>query len=305
MNEFVKNDIKTTDIAPFSVRVNDDVKARLKQLQEESGATQPDFYRSLVALYIENKGLRETKTQEEEDIASALSVISNSTITLINRLDDNKKAQKRAAERYTIDLDDLNIKLENVSEYNDSLLKDLEKASAENEYLKEQIENMKGDMQVRIEKINNEAAKELEVVKNEMKKKFKNLQTVADTIGEIKEQAKYDKEALKKAEKELSQCIEIVNQEKAKVFSLETGNTEMRMKLEASNADVSRLQSEINILKENFTSLSLQLSHETIAKNRAEAKLEFLEPQLSLLNNEFLSLRTAHAELEYKINKTK
>ena len=198
MNEFGKSDIKTTDIAPFSVRVNDDVKARLKQLQEESGANQPDFYRSLVALYIENKGLRETKTQEEEDIIGALAVISNSTIALINRLDDNKKAQKRSAERYVIDLDELNIEIENMREYNVSLTADLEKVNAENNSLKEQLGKMERDMRAQIEKINNEAAREIEIEKSNMKKKLKNLQTVADTISEINEQAKNDKESLKK-----------------------------------------------------------------------------------------------------------
>ncbi|MBC8015671.1 MAG: hypothetical protein H7X79_08005, partial [Sporomusaceae bacterium] len=285
----------TTDIAPFSVRVNDDVKARLKQLQEESGANQPDFYRSLVALYIDNKGLREAKTQEEEDIIGALAVISNSTIALINRLGDNKKAQKKSAERYAIDLEDLNIEIENMREYNVSLAADLEKANAENNNLKEQLENMERDMQAQIEKINHEAAREIEIEKSNMKKKLKNLQTVADTISEIKEQGKYDKESLKKTEKEISQFIEIANQEKAKVSSLETANTEMRMNLESRNADISRLQSEIDAIKESSVTLSLQLSHEAIAKNRAEAKLEVLEPQLHALNKEIHSMRTAYA----------
>jgi len=300
MNEFGKSDLKTTDIAPFSVRVNDDVKARLKQLQEESGATQPDFYRSLVALYIENKGLRETKTQEEEDIARALSIISNSTIALINRLDDTKKAHKQSAERYSIDLADLNIEVENMNQHNISLSGELEKSNAENEYLKEQLENMEREMQVRIDKMNNEAAKELEVVKNDMKKKLKNLQTVADTINEIKDQGKYDKEALKKAEKEINQFIEIANREKAKVSSLEMTNTEMRAKLESSHFDINRLELEINAIKENSASLSLRLSQETIAKNRVEAKLEILEPQLQTLNKEIISMRTAYMELQQK-----
>jgi len=300
MNEFGKSDIKTTDIAPFSVRVNDDVKARLKQLQEESGSTQPDFYRSLVALYIENKGLRETKTQEEEDIARALAVISNSTIALINRLDDNQKAQKNSAERYSIDVEDLTIEVENMSQYNVSLAADLEKAMVENESLKEQLESMEQNMQIRINRINDAAAKELEVVKLEMKKKLKNLQTVADTISEIKEQGKYDKEAMKKTEKEISQFIEIANQEKMKVSALESTNGEIRAKLEARNADISRLETEITILTEKSTSLSLQLSHEIIAKNRAEGKLEILEPQLHALNKEIISMRTAYMELHQK-----
>jgi len=300
MNEFGKSDLKTTDIAPFSVRVNDDVKARLKQLQEESGATQPDFYRSLVALYIENKGLRETKTQEEEDIARALSIISNSTIALINRLDDTKEAHKQSAERYSMDLADLNIEVENRSQYNVSLSEELEKSNAENEYLKEQLENMEREMQVRIDKINKEAAKELETVKNDMKKKLKNLQTVADTINEIKDQGKYDKEALKKAEKEITQHIEIRDQEKVKIASLESINTEMRVKLESSQVDINRLNLEINALKENSASLSLLLSHETIAKNRAEAKLEILEPQLQALNTEIAVIRSANIESQQK-----
>jgi len=303
MNEFGKSDIKTTDIAPFSVRVNDDVKARLKQLQEESGSTQPDFYRSLVALYIENKGLRETKTQEEEEIVRALAVISNSTIALINRLDDNQKAQKNSAERYSIDVEDLTIEVENMSQYNVSLADDLERTMIENESLKEQLESMERNMQVRIDGINNTAAKELEVVKLEMKKKLKNLQTVADTISEIKEQGKYDKEALKKTEKEISQFVEIANQEKIKVSVLESTNGEIRAKLEARNADISRLEAEITILTEKSTSLSLQLSHETIAKNRAEGKLEILEPQLHALNKEIIATRNAYIE-SYKNKST-
>ena len=94
----------------------------------------------------------------------------------------------------------------------------------------------------------------------------------------------------------MSQFIEIGNQEKTKAYSLETVNTEMRVKLESRNADIARLQSESDVIKKYSDSLSLQLSHETIAKNRAEAKLEILEPQLHALNQEINAMRTIHME---------
>lgn len=298
MNEFGKSDVKTTDIAPFSVRVSDDVKARLKQLQEESGATQPDFYRSLVALYIENKGMRDVKTQEEEDISGALSVISNSTIALINRLNDSKKAQKKSAERYNADLEELNRQVENMNEYTCSLVADLESVKTENEDLKKQLESVTANMQERMEKLNDKAAKEIEAVKNTMQKKINNLQVVADTIGELSEQAKYARQAVSKAEYELIQSTEAIDREKSNVVSLENSNSELKIRFESCYADNGRLQVEIDVLKENLSALSLHLSSETIAKNRAEAKLEILEPQLTALTREINSIRSSHTNVK-------
>ena len=249
MNEFGKTDIKTTDIAPFSVRVNDDVKARLKQLQEESGATQPDFYRSLVALYIETKGMRDAKTQEEEDIAGALSVISNSTIALMNRLNDSKKAQRKSAERYNADLEELNRQVENMNEYTCSLVADLESVMSDNEDLKKQLESVTTNMGERIEKLNDKAAKEIEVVKNTMQKKINNLQVVADTIGELSEQAKNARQAVSKAEYELIQSIEATNREKSNLVSVENSNAEIKIRFDSCRADNGRLQTKIDALK--------------------------------------------------------
>ena len=302
MNEFGKSDSKTTEFAPFSVRVSDDVKARLKQLQEESGSTQPDFYRSLVALYIQHKGLREIKTQEEEDIENALAVISHSTLSLINRFDDNKKAQKIANERYAADLDDLNRTVEDLNKCNTSLSEEIQSVTAQNEELKKQLESMKHDTRVKIEKINSEVAKEVEMVKTTMNKKLSNLQAVADTINEIKEQAKLAKETLHKAEEERDKHINIATKEKAKIISLETTITEMQLRLKTSHNDIDRLQSEIEKIKETSSSLSSQLSCEIIAKNRAEAKLEILEPQINVLNQENASLRSNYIELERSKN---
>ncbi len=289
MNEFGKSDIKTTDIAPFSVRVTEDVKARLKQLQEESGATQPDFYRSLVGVYIENQGIRDGKTQEEEDIMGALAVISNRTIALVNRLSDKERAQRKATERYNADLEEMHKEIESLNEVAALQTADSTIVIAENESLKKQVENLAIAMQEQSNKLNHKAAKEIEDVKHKLQKKIDNLQMVADTITEMREQVNYFKETASKAEYELHQSIEVISQEKNKINILDNSNKELKIRFEATSIDNSRLQAEVDILKEKLAALSLQLSEETIAKNRAEAKLEILEPRFALLKQESLA----------------
>jgi len=294
MNETANKDIKTTDLAPFSVRVNDDVKARLKQLQEASGATQPDFYRSLVALYTEHKSMRGEKSQEEEDIANAVSVITNSTLSLINRLHDTKKSQKISAERYSADLDELNVKLEESREYSTSLLGEIDKKNADYEELKQQLDQQTVIMQEKIEDVKRKAANDIENVKNTMQKKINNLQTVANAINEISEQGKSVKQALQKAEHEASQSSEILQHEKNKVTTLENSNRDLKVTIDSCQNENNRLKMEIDALKEELSTITLRLSNESIAKSRIEGKLEILEPQISILNKEIAALRSSY-----------
>ena len=79
----------------------------------------------------------------------------------------------------------------------------------------------------------------------------------------LKEQNKLAKEALHKAEEERDKHINIVHQEKAKIISLETAVAEMQLRLKTSHNDISRLQSEIEKIKELVGDKKVRFSRKT------------------------------------------
>jgi len=287
-----------SEISGFSIRVSDDTKIRLSEIQKESGKTQPDFYRELVSLYVNNNDMSEAKTHEEEDAINAMNVIANSIRSLVTRVDDSKKAQRVASDRYAVDLTKFMQTNDEINKENTALLIQNEELSIQNVELLAQLEAIKLETQLKVESIITKSVSEIEALKIKMQKQIDNLQAVADTALEYKEQAKSAQQAEKNFIKQLDdqktnldqKNIEIRNQtseltkQTALITKLESDKLALQTRLESSNdikgqaiGELKATNAQARHMQEEIADFSSKLNAELLKNFNLSKRIEELE----------------------------
>jgi chromosome segregation ATPase len=242
--------------------------------------------------------MSEAKTHEEEDAINAMNVIANSIRSLVTRVDDSKKAQRVASDRYAVDLTKFMQTNDEINKENTALLIQNEELSIQNVELLAQLEAIKLETQLKVESIITKSVSEIEALKIKMQKQIDNLQAVADTALEYKEQAKSAQQAEKNFIKQLDdqktnldqKNIEIRNQtseltkQTALITKLESDKLALQTRLESSNdikgqaiGELKATNAQARHMQEEIADFSSKLNAELLKNFNLSKRIEELE----------------------------
>lgn len=267
----------------LTLRVNDQMKDKFKEVQEKSGKSQAEFFDIVVENFLSTNGSREIITTEEKEIARALTLIQNNVTTLLGRLDDTYKEGNANVVKYNADVSEGNQIIEALNKENAVLIQDKSQLAGVVDELKSkheeeiailgrQIAELTSKQQKEIEQIKTSAAKELDVTTIKMQKEIDKLEAIADTVASWKKQATEARSKLEKAE------------------LLTKDNTELETKLTISATELTQLKSKFNSVESDLDKIKSKLDEEKTARITAQASANGLTPYIEHLKNEIIAL---------------
>ena len=258
----------------YGGKVDENLMNMLKEAQKTVKIKKfSDFMNDMLKIYRENK--QDTEPPQMQIIKKAVTDIITTTESLLSAMQIIEADKFKSIAEYQQRTQDVE---ENVLQ-SEGKISELEK----------KLTDIKKDLvtaQIETKSTHTELITEAE--------RRKNIEGMISRIQRLADDAISQKE---KAETERNKALDTATGAKNRTALLEATNQDLQTRLEAVLATIERRQEELVLEKNNNKKLSETLTHETIARNRLEERLQIIEPQYQAVNERLETLQTEISKL--------